>query len=130
MVGVWKDSMEKIQLMETRNLRRRETALLLEVEVLRWSIKSMLQYSSCQSFGTYCKDLIAMINKPQAWSSFATELETIHTLHICFPDVKIFHIPIAQNGILDSLSKISRFFHTKLCYIGCSFPVLLPALQV
>ncbi|CAG7873334.1 unnamed protein product [Brassica rapa] len=81
---VWKDSMEKIQLMETRNLRRRETALLLEVEVLRWSIKSMLQHSSCQSFGTYCKDLIAMINKPQAWSSFATELETIHTLHIYF----------------------------------------------
>nr|VDD42388.1 unnamed protein product [Brassica oleracea] len=35
-------------------------------------MESMLQYSTCQSFGTDCKDLIAMIKGPHAWPSFAT----------------------------------------------------------
>ena len=69
---VWLDSLRKVQLMETQNQVRRETALHSEVEALRWAMECMLQYSTCQSFGTDCKDLIAMINEPHAWPSFAT----------------------------------------------------------
>ncbi|KAF3555291.1 hypothetical protein F2Q69_00012574 [Brassica cretica] len=58
--------------METQNQVRRKTALHSEVEALRWAMERMLQYSTCQSFGTDCKDLIAMINEPHAWPSFAT----------------------------------------------------------
>ena len=61
---IWKDSFGKIQLMGTRNLKKRETALYSEVEALRWAIESILQHSSCQRFGTDCKDLIAMIKEP------------------------------------------------------------------
>ncbi|XP_013608116.1 PREDICTED: uncharacterized protein LOC106314850 [Brassica oleracea var. oleracea] len=68
-------------------------------------MESMLQYSTSQSFGTDCKDLIAMIKEPHAWPSFATKLERIATLKICFPNFKITHIPRAQNQISDSLAK-------------------------
>ncbi|KAF3565503.1 hypothetical protein DY000_02019861 [Brassica cretica] len=93
---------------------------------MRWAIENMLQHLSCQSFGTDCKDPIAMIKEPYAWKSNARELEGIKTLLICFPDFKISHIPKAQNGISDSLAKTARCFYRELCYFGCSVPVWLP----
>ena len=120
---VWNDSMGKIQLMGTRNLRRRESALHSELEALRWAMESMLQHSNCQSFGTDCKDLIAMIKDPQAWPNFSTELEVIQTLQICFPEFKISYIPRAQNDIDDSLARTARSFHRNLYFIGCFIPV-------
>ncbi|KAF2556216.1 hypothetical protein F2Q68_00016678 [Brassica cretica] len=89
--SVWKDSMRKIQLIETRNLRRRDTSLHSELEALRWAMESILQHSTCQRFETYCKDLIAMITDPQAWSNSSTELEfmllaaTHHQTVHCLP---------------------------------------------
>ena len=73
------DNAENVQLMGTRNFTRRESALHSEVEVMRWAMENMLQHSTCQSFGIGCKELIAMIKDPQAWPSFATELERIET---------------------------------------------------
>ncbi|CAG7888475.1 unnamed protein product, partial [Brassica rapa] len=81
--------------MGTQNLRRRETALHSELEALRWAIESILQHSTCQRFGTECKDLIAMITDPQAWSNFSTELEVIQILYMCFSDFKISYFPRA-----------------------------------
>ena len=98
---VWMDSAENIQLMGTKNFTRLELALHSEVEALRWAMENMLQHSTCQSFGTDCKELIAMIKDPQTWPSFATELERIETLQICFPDFNIMHVPRAQNQISD-----------------------------
>ncbi|KAF2596656.1 hypothetical protein F2Q68_00009016 [Brassica cretica] len=86
-----------IQLMGTRNFTRRESALHSEVEALLWAMENMLQHSTCQSFGTDCKELIAMIKKPHAWPTFATELERIETLQICFPDFNIIHSTSAQS---------------------------------
>ncbi|KAF3530740.1 hypothetical protein DY000_02041005 [Brassica cretica] len=83
--------------MGTRNHIRRESPLHLEVEVLRWAMENMLQHSTCQSFGTDCKELIAIIKEPRAWPSFATELESIETLQICFLDFKITYVPRTQN---------------------------------
>ncbi|XP_022558258.1 uncharacterized protein LOC111206163 [Brassica napus] len=68
----WMDSSGNTQLMGTRNLPRRESALHSEVEALRWAMENMLQYSNCQSFETDCKELIAMVKDPQAWPSFST----------------------------------------------------------
>ncbi|XP_048608697.1 uncharacterized protein LOC106363524 [Brassica napus] len=93
---VWRDGSGNVQLMGTRNFTRRESALHSEVEALRWAMENMLQHSNCQSFGTDCKELIAMVKEPQAWPSFATELERIETLQICFPDFKIAHVPRAR----------------------------------
>ena len=123
---VWLDSLRKVQFIGTWNQVRRETSLYSEVEALRWAIECMLQYSTCQSFGTDCKDSIAMINEPHAWPSFATELERINTLKICFPDFKITHIPRTNNQISDFLARIARSFHRVLYFIGCSIPVWLP----
>ncbi|XP_013601232.1 PREDICTED: uncharacterized protein LOC106308638 [Brassica oleracea var. oleracea] len=76
----WMDSLGEVQLMGARNYIRRESPLHSELEALRWAMESMLQYSTCQRFGTDCKDLIPMIKEPRAWPCFATELERIETL--------------------------------------------------
>ncbi|KAL0649813.1 hypothetical protein Bca4012_092504 [Brassica carinata] len=89
-------------------------------------MENMLQHSTCQSFRTDCKELIAMIKNPQAWPSFTTELERIETLQICFPDFSIIHVPRARNQISDFLVKTARSFDRELLFIGCSIPVGLP----
>ncbi|KAG5389725.1 hypothetical protein IGI04_031266 [Brassica rapa subsp. trilocularis] len=123
---VWMDSRENIQLMGTRNFTRCESALHSEVEALRWAMENMLQHSPCQSFGTDCKELITMLNDPQEWPSFATELEKIETLKICFPDFKINHVPRVRNQLSDFLAKTARNFRRELLFIGCFIPVWLP----
>ncbi|KAF3534184.1 hypothetical protein DY000_02038812 [Brassica cretica] len=123
---VWMDSGGNIQLMGTRNITRRESALHSELEALRWAMENMLQHSTCQSFGTDCKDLIATIKEPHAWPSFATELERMETLQICLPDFSITHVPRARNQISDFLAKTARSFHRELFFIGCSISVWLP----
>ncbi|KAG5384494.1 hypothetical protein IGI04_035964 [Brassica rapa subsp. trilocularis] len=123
---VWMDSGKNIQLMGTQNFTRCESALHSEVEALRWAMENMLQHSPCQSFGTDCKELIAMIKEPQEWPSFATELEKIETLQICFPKFKITHVPRARNQMSDFLAKTARTFHRELLFIGCSILVWLP----
>ncbi|CAG7870066.1 unnamed protein product [Brassica rapa] len=87
---------------------------------------NMLQHSPCQSFGTDCKELIAMIKEPHEWPSFATELEKIETLQICFPDFKITYVPRVRNQFADFLAKTARTFRRELLFIGCSIPVWLP----
>ncbi|KAF3603738.1 hypothetical protein F2Q69_00034630 [Brassica cretica] len=124
---VWRDSGGNIQLLGTKNFNRRESALHSEVEALRWAMENMLQHSTCQNFGTDCKELIAMIKNPYVWPSFATELERIETLLICFPDFNIIHVPRARNQFSDFLAKTARSFHRKLHFIGYSIPVWLPS---
>ncbi|XP_048593215.1 uncharacterized protein LOC106393995 [Brassica napus] len=111
----WIDSSGNIQLMGTKNITRRESALHSEVEALRWAMENMLQHSTCQSFGTDCKELIAMVKDPQAWPSFATELERIETLQICFPDFNITYVPRAHNQTADFLIKTARPKGTAAC---------------
>ncbi|WZZ48823.1 hypothetical protein YC2023_048930 [Brassica napus] len=123
---VWMDSRENIQLMGTRNFTRCESVLHSEVEALRWAMENMLQHSPCQSFGTDCNELIAMINEPHEWPRFATELEKIETLQICFPDFKITHVPRVRSQLPDFLAKTARSFRRELLFIGCSIPVWLP----
>ncbi|KAG5384365.1 hypothetical protein IGI04_035835, partial [Brassica rapa subsp. trilocularis] len=118
---VWMDSAGNIQLMGTKNFTRRESALHSEVEALRWAMENMLQHSTCQSFGTDCKELIAMIKDPQDWPSFATELERIETLQICFPDFSIIHVPRARNQISDFLAKTAISFHRELLLLVVLF---------
>ncbi|XP_018461445.1 uncharacterized protein LOC108832458 [Raphanus sativus] len=106
---VWKDSRGRNQLMGTRNLTRRESALHSELEALKWAMETMLQHSDCQRFGTDCKDLIAMLTKPKAWPSFSTELEMIQTIKMCFSDFKICYVPRAENVIADSLARTAHW---------------------
>ncbi|KAF3534260.1 hypothetical protein DY000_02040047 [Brassica cretica] len=112
--------------MGTRNFTRYESSLHSEVEALRWAMENLLQHSPCQSFGTYCKELIAMIKEPHEWPSFATGLKKIETLQICFPDFKITHVPRVCNQFSVFLAKTARTFRRELLFIGCSTPVWLP----
>ena len=66
-----------------------------------------------------------MIKESHVWPSFATKLESIETLQVCFPYFKITYILRSQNLISYSLAKTTRSFYRELCFIGCSIPVCL-----
>ena len=83
-------------------------------------MECVIQVSTCQSFGTDCKELIAMTKDPEAWPSFSTELEEFLKLKARFLEFSIFFVPRQGNVLSDSLAKIARSFHRKLYYIGCS----------
>ncbi|XP_048605537.1 uncharacterized protein LOC125583041 [Brassica napus] len=103
---VWMNNTGNTQLMGMKNLPRRESALHSEVEALRWAMENMLQHSTCQRFGTDCKELIAMLDDPHAWPSFATELERIETLRIFFPEFSITHLfVVIVNGDIVLISR-------------------------
>ena len=93
------------------------------MEALRWTMESIFQHSTWQSFGTDCKDLIAMTIESYARPSFAIELESIETLQIYFPDFEIIYIARAQNQILDYLARITSSFYIEYCFIGCYISV-------
>lgn len=86
----------------------------------------MPKHLICQSFVTDCENLIVMIKELHAWPSFATELEKLKTLRICFSDLKITHIPHIHNGISNFLAKTGRSLFRELIFVGCFILVLLP----
>lgn len=57
-----------------------------------------------------------MLKNPHGWISFATELEVIKTLQICFSDFEISHISRAQNKIYDSLARTAMSFHRDILF--------------
>ncbi|KAL0660499.1 hypothetical protein Bca4012_081084 [Brassica carinata] len=83
-------------------------------------------YEALSLFATDCKELIAMIKESHVWPSFATKLERIETLLICFPDFNIIYVPRARNQLSDFLTKTARSFERELLFIGCSIPAWLP----
>ncbi|XP_048633154.1 uncharacterized protein LOC125607289 [Brassica napus] len=121
---LWMDSAGNSQLMGTKNFTRLESALHTEVEALRWAMENMLQHSTCQSFGTDSKELIAMIKDPQAWPSFATELERIETLQICFPDFNIIHLVGLANLVQKGLQKLIEMRVIRHLLLGYSYGIL------
>ena len=122
----WVSSSGALQLLGARNQRRRISPLHSELEALLWAMECMLQVSTCQSFGTDCKELIAMTKDPGAWPSFSTELEEFMKLKARFTEFSIVFVPRQENVSSDSLAKIARSFHRELYYIGCSVPVRFP----
>ncbi|KAL0705276.1 hypothetical protein Bca4012_071701 [Brassica carinata] len=54
-----------------------------------------------QSFGTDCKDLIAMIKVPQAWPNFSTELEL--GMLVLFIDLYVLLVVLFRSGYPDHL---------------------------
>ena len=65
--------------------------------------------------------IYVLMQEPQAWSNFATELEIIR-----FLEFNITYLSRTQNEIADSLAMNARSFHRSLCFTGCSIPVWLP----
>ncbi|KAG5397616.1 hypothetical protein IGI04_019430 [Brassica rapa subsp. trilocularis] len=84
-----------------------------------WTWKNSKELSMCQAFGTNCKDLISMIQDPQAWLNFSTELKELSRLKNRFSDFSIVFISCSGNVSFDSLTKIAKKFHMDLYYIGC-----------
>ena len=60
-----------------------------------------------------------MIQDPQAWLNFSTELKELSRLKNRFSDFSIVFIPCSENVSFDSLTKIAKKFHMDLYYIGC-----------
>lgn len=90
-----------------------------EIEALDWAMENMSCHSTCQNFGSDCKDLIAMIRESQACPNFSTELKLISVLQRRLQSFKISYIPRDHNTLVDSLARTARFFRKELCFFGC-----------
>lgn len=53
------------QLLGVRNQHRRSSPLHSELDALLWAMECMLPLSTCQTFGTNCKDLVSVIQDPE-----------------------------------------------------------------
>ncbi|KAL0787406.1 hypothetical protein Bca101_003652 [Brassica carinata] len=84
----------------------------------------MSQHTSCQSFGTDCKDIISMIKEPSAWPTFSTELVEFEAIKGRCHDFKIFHVLRAHNKTADALAKTARTFHRDLLFFWLFYPGL------
>ena len=102
---VWMDSAGNIQLMGTRNFTRRESALHLEVGALPWAMENMLQHSTCQSFGTYCKELIAMIKDPTCLAKICNGIGEDRDVTDMLSRLQHHSCSTARNQISDFLAK-------------------------
>lgn len=78
--------------MGTRYLRRWESPLHIELEVLLLVMDSMLHHSTCQHFHKDCKDLLAMIEDPQTWPDFSIEFKELRELNNISQYFKINYI--------------------------------------
>ena len=112
-----------IQLLGAKNQLRRISPLHSELEALIWAMECMLQLSTCQVFGTDCKDLVSMIQDPGTWPNFSTGLSEFSKLKSRLSAFSTVFIPCSENVSSDSLAKISRSFHRNLYYISCYVPV-------
>ena len=119
----WIKSRGVTRLFGARYQQRRISPLHLELEALSWAMECMLQLSKCQAFGTDYKDLVSMIQYPEAWPNFSTELKEMMKLKSRFTEFSIVFIPRTENVISYSLVKIARSFHMDMYYIDCSVPV-------
>ena len=115
----WTNARGGIQLLGARNQTRRISLLHSELEALSWAVEGMLYHSTCQSFGTDCKDLISMIQDPKAWPNFSTEPKELFKLKDWFTEFSIVFFPRSHIRSSDWLAKIARSFHRELYFIGC-----------
>lgn len=73
-----------IQIVGTKNQRRWESSLYLELDTPIWAIESIVWHSMYQNFGRGCKDLITMVLEPQVCPKFLTYVKEITTLQRLF----------------------------------------------
>lgn len=104
-------------------VNHKNTDCFIMLESFLYILTIVCDNSTCQSFGTDCKKLIAMIKEPYAWPSFATELKRIETVLIYFPNFNISYVSRARNQFSDFLANTARSFYKKLFFIGYSISV-------
>lgn len=71
--------------------------------------ESMFQHTTCHHFGTVCKDVISIIQNPNAWTSFLTELAEITSLQRKLQDFMITHTLRTQNRT-SNIARTARVF--------------------
>ena len=107
---MWKDFSGISNFLGLKNQMKCVSSLHTELETLTWTMESMFQYSTCQHFGTYCKDLISMIQNQTTRPNFSMELKEL-TIIRKVPRPQIFYHPRAQNRSVDSLAKTALAFY-------------------
>lgn len=59
---------------------KKANLITTQLEAFSWSMACMLLSSTCQHFGTDCKELISMIQDLTVWSSFLAQLKDLTVL--------------------------------------------------
>ncbi|XP_023644510.1 uncharacterized protein LOC111832427 [Capsella rubella] len=90
-------------------VRRSISPLHAEFDALLWAMECMVEIgmnSAC--FATDCSDLLAILESPPDWPTFAAEYASFRDLKASFPVFRIRRIPRKDNRRADYLAKKAR----------------------
>ncbi|XP_023633512.1 uncharacterized protein LOC111829070 [Capsella rubella] len=106
-----------------KSVRRSLSPLHAEWDSLLWAMESMLALSHFNaSFATDCSDILAVLEAPSDWPTFAAEYASFRDLENSFLDFNIGRIPRKENGRSDYLAKKARCRGVHFSYTSTSAP--------
>ncbi|CAA7045965.1 unnamed protein product [Microthlaspi erraticum] len=119
---IWIDPDGTQRLLGIHNQPRRISPLHAELEALMWAMECAAQYTNVQAFATDCQDVLKMIEKPEDWPKFSTELQEFSSLRKLFSSFSISYLPRASTSKADHLAKLARLYPRSLSFVGYSVP--------
>lgn len=102
------------------NQRRRISPLHSELKALSRAMEYMLQLSTCQVFGTDCKNLVSMIQE-HGRNFQLNELKELMKLKSRFTEFSIALLLVLK--VYRLIHKIAKSFLTNIYYMCCSVPI-------
>ncbi|CAA7031305.1 unnamed protein product [Microthlaspi erraticum] len=118
---IWLDSEGNQRLLGLHNQPRRISPLHTELEALLWAMQCVAQHSNAQAFGTDCQDVIKMIEKPEDWPKFSTELQEFSRLQSLFSHFSLSFLPRSFVTKADHLARQARLFTRPLSLLVVLF---------
>ncbi|KAG7559082.1 Reverse transcriptase domain [Arabidopsis thaliana x Arabidopsis arenosa] len=122
-IGWIVESNGNMQHIGLRSFRRCLSPLHTEFESLLWAMRSLTTLSIFDAvFETDCLELTQVLDTPDEWPAFASELEDFSSLKSLFPSFTLSFIPRCNNTRADCLAKKARSRGSIFSHVSSSLP--------
>ncbi|KAG7594365.1 Zinc knuckle CX2CX4HX4C [Arabidopsis thaliana x Arabidopsis arenosa] len=122
-IGWIVESNGNMQHIGLRSFRRCLSPLHTEFESLLWAMRSLTTLSIFDVvFETDCLELTQVLDTPDEWPAFASELEDFSSLKSLFPSFTLSFIPRCNNTRADCLAKKARSRGSIFSHVSSSLP--------
>ncbi|KAG7535395.1 Endonuclease/exonuclease/phosphatase superfamily [Arabidopsis thaliana x Arabidopsis arenosa] len=122
-IGWIVESNGNMQHVGLRSFRRCLSPLHTEFESLLWAMRSLTTLSILDVvFETDCLELTHVLDTPDEWPAFASELEDFSSLKSLFPSFMLSFIPRSYNTRADCLAKKARSRGFIFSHVSSSLP--------
>jgi len=114
---------ERLLHLGLKGSRRCLSPLHAELDTLVWALKCMVGLSiSRVQVMTDCSDLITMVNTPEEWPNFASELEDFKIFRDKLVSLNINYVPRTSNIRADYLAKCARAHGFCFSHVSSTIP--------